>query len=346
MLLGFALGLYAAGAYGLARLGPGSLYDQELVTEIFERASPAVVEVVIYDGAGPLNFVDGAGSGFLVDSAGHVVTNQHVVDGAGEVTVVLHDGTRLPATRQGHSAADDLAVVKVDAGAVAGIAPLPLADSDDVRPGQLAIAIGSPYRNLNSVGVGIVSGSGRGPASVLNRPMPDMIQTDAPLNPGNSGGPLLNAEGEVIGVNSAVRIGSGGVVDEFRIGYAVPSNTIRALLPDLVVAQEVRRPWLGISGVPLTEEVMNAAGIDEGIFVTRVFGGSPAERAGLTPYLASSGVGDIITAVDGTAMRSVEDMVSYFNTLRPGARVTLTLQRGERGVDVDVVLAAWPESGQ
>ena len=344
LLIGFTLGLLLAGSSGLSRFNSPALYDEDLVTTLFEQASPAVVEISVSSAiANLLGQSDGAGSGFLVDNEGHIVTNHHVVEGADGISVKLSNGKTLQAVVLGTSPADDLAVVKVDAEEVAGLAPLPLADSDDVRPGQMAIAIGSPYRNLNSVGVGVVSGTGRGPTSVLRRPIPDMIQTDVPLNPGNSGGPLLNSNGDVIGVTSAVRIGETGEVEEFRIGFAVPSNTLKSLMPQLVMPQQVRRPWLGISGAPLTEDLIRAVGIDEGIFITRVFGGSPAERAGLTPFLGRANRGDIITAIDGTSVGSVEDMVSYFNTLQPGDHVTLSVVRDTRDLDIDVTLAQWPE---
>ena len=344
LLLGFTLGLLLAGSSGLSRFNSPALYDEEQVTTLFERASPAVVEISVNSAvANLLGQSDGAGSGFLVDSEGHIVTNLHVVEGADEISVNLSNGKTLQAVVLGTSPADDLAVVKVDAAEVVGIAPLPLADSDDVRPGQMAIAIGSPYRNFNSVGVGVVSGTGRGPTSVLRRPIPHMIQTDVPLNPGNSGGPLLNSKGDVIGVTSSVRIGAISGVEEYRIGFAVPSNTLKSLMPQLVTVQQVRRPWLGISGAPLTEDLIRVVGIDEGIFITRVFGGSPAENAGLTPFLGLANRGDIITAIDGTPVGSVEDMVSYFNTLQPGDHVTLSVVRDALDLAIDVTLAQWPE---
>ena len=283
--------------------------------------------------------------GSTLDREGHIVTNHHVLEGADEISVKLSNGKTIQATRLGTSPADDLAVIQVDSSEVADIEPLALADSTEVKPGQLAIAIGSPFRNFNSVTVGVVSGTGRGPTSVLRRPIPDMIQTDAPLNPGNSGGPLLNSKGEVIGINSAVRTGSFQGIDEFRIGFAVPSNTVKNLMPDLISApQVVKRPWLGISGAPLTGDLISSLGIDEGIFITRVFRGSPAEHAGLVPFLSVRGGGDVITAIDGTPVGSVEDMVSYFNSLRPGDDVTLSVYRDSRDVEIRITLAEWPDT--
>ena len=246
----------------------------------------------------------------------------------------------------GYSPADDLALLKVDADEVADIEPLRLADSDKVESGQMAIAVGTPFRNFNSVTVGVVSGTGRGPVSVLRRPIPGMIQTDAPLNPGNSGGPLLNSKGRVIGVNSSVRSGASLEVDEYRIGFAVPSNTLKDLLPELLIPQLVRRPWLGISSGSVTRELVDSLGVPRGIFIAGVFPGSPAEKVGLVPFrtLRGTSEGDVITAVDGRPMDSVAEMVSYFNTLKPGDDVTLTVFRNSQTVEVEVTLAKWPDT--
>ena len=346
LLLGFTLGLLSVGSIGNSPFRSTSLYDEELVTSLFEEVSPAIVEISVISNTGDLlGQRVGTGSGFLIDREGHIITNDHVVDGADEISVKLSNGKTLKATRLGNSPADDLAIIQVNPDDVADIEPLALADSADVKPGQLAIAIGSPFRNFNSVTVGVISGIGRGLTSVLRRPIPDMIQTDAPLNPGNSGGPLLNSKGEVIGINSAVRTGSVRGIDDFRIGFAVPSNTIRNLLPDLISAQHVlKRPWLGISGAPLTGDMISSLGIEEGIFITRVFRGSPAEQAGLVPFLSLRGGGDVITAVDGASVGSVEDMVSYFNTLRPGDDVTLSVFRNTRDVEIEITLAEWPDT--
>ena len=343
--LGFALGLITSGSLGRSEGNSSALFDEDLVTSLFEKVSPAVVEVEVSGRAGRRGS-SGIGSGFLVDEEGHIVTNHHVVDGATQITVKLQDGRTLEATRLGYSPADDLALLSVDPDEVADIDPLPLADSDKVETGQLAMAVGSPFRNFNSVTVGVVSGTGRGPISVLRRPIPDMIQTDAPLNPGNSGGPLLNSRGRVIGVNSSVRAGASTGADVYRIGFAVPSNTLNDLVPELLIPQLVRRPWLGISSRSVTRELIDSLGVPAGIYIVGVFPGSPAERAGLVPFrtLRGTGEGDVITAVDGQPMDSVEDMVSYFNTLKPGDDVTLSVVRNSQTVPVEVTLAEWPDA--
>jgi 2-alkenal reductase len=289
--------------------------------------------------------ITGSGSGFLIDREGHIVTNHHVVDGAERFTVRLSDGRTLPATRLGSSPADDLAVLQVDASEVSDIDPLTLADSSEVRPGQLALAVGSPFQNFNSVTVGVVSGTGRGPASVLRRPIPDMIQTDAALNPGNSGGPLLNSDGEVIGVNSSIRTSS-TAVEDFRIGFAVPSNTLKDLLPRLLRSERVRRPWLGVSGSSVTPELGESLDVPKGVYIAGVFSGSPADEVGLRPFRAFTigGRGDVITAVDGEPVESMEQIVGYFNTQEPGTEVILSIYRDANIIEVAVTLAEWPDT--
>ena len=347
LIAGFIVGLMLAVPLGLGGPTSTKLFDEGMVTSLFEMASPAVVEIHVNRRSGRVGLpaVD-TGSGFLIDDQGHIVTNHHVVEGPGDITVRLHDGRILEARRLGTSPADDLALLLVEAEDVEGIDPLPLADSDKVKPGQMAIAIGSPFRQFNSLTVGVVSGTGRGPASVLRRPIPDMIQTDAPLNPGNSGGPLLNRHGEVIGVNSSVRTSASGGREEYRLGFAVPSNTLSDLLPQLLESRQVRRPWLGISGGSVSQELANAVGLPKGVYVTGVFRGSPAAEVGIVPFstLRGSARGDVITAIDGTNVDSIEDMVSYFNKVEPGEQVTLSVFRDGGTIEIEVALVEWPDT--
>jgi len=334
LLVGFLAGLWTVELRGSSQ---GGLYDEELVTSLYDAASPAVAELVVDRG----QLGETTGSAFLVDPQGYFVTNNHVVDGAERVEVRLSDGRRVTGRVLGTSPADDLALLKVDAQEVSDLTPLPLGDSDQVRPGQMVVAIGSPFRQFNSLSVGVVSGIGRTPRSVLLRPIPDMIQTDAALKPGNSGGPLLDSQGRVIGINSAVETSLDG---RLSIGFAVPINTLKSILEDLKEPREFRRPWLGISGVAIQE--LNAPAeleVKRGIYVSRVFPDSPADRAGVRAASLRR-PGDIILAVDGRPVSSVADMVEYLNTRRPGDRVELTVFRGGRTVDLQVTLDPWPES--
>ena len=345
--VGFALGIFAAIQFGWTSDDVPSLFSEAKVSRIFERASPAVVEIEAVRRVGNLQFdIPFWGSGFLVDDEGHIVTNYHVVAGGEEYVVRLSDGTEVPAVRLGVSQADDLAVLKVNPSYIEDISPLSLGDSSKVAPGQLAIAIGSPFREFNSVGVGVVSGIDRGHSSILHRPIPDMIQTDVPLNPGNSGGPLLNADGEVIGINTSIRIEGGSRrVEDFRVGFAVPSNTARSLLPQLIAAVDLRRPWIGIQGAPVSRQMRETEGLPRGIYVTGVFSDSPAREAGVKAFtrFGSSGTGDVITAVDDVQVGSVDDMVGYLNTKIPGDAVTLTLVREGEERTVEVTLDPWPD---
>ena len=343
-----------------------ALYDEDRVVALFEGADPAVVTVetevggrsrnsfgfpfILPDSGQDFVFPSfGQGSGFLVDTEGHILTNHHVIDDAKVVKVVLSNGKTLDAEVMGFSASYDVAMLKVDATAVSGIQPLPLADSSAVKPGQMAIAIGSPHGLENTVTVGVVSGIERTNSGVYLRPITGMIQTDATLTSGNSGGPLLNSSGEVMGINTSIEISANG---PSGIGFAVPINRAKDLMPRFLAGTTVARPWLGISGWALHASTADQLGIDatEGVFVTSVFPDSPAAAAGLqpgsverTPDGATATVGDIITAVDGSKVASVEDLILYFNSKEPGDSVTLTLLRDGASTEVSVSLGEWPD---
>lgn len=340
ILLGFILAMVLLRVPWVSQSGPVVLYDQDQVTSLFQNSSPAVIEIYL---ATPKRFnlpgeFEPSGSGFLVDNEGHIVTNNHVVSDYGELTVKLHDGRMISATKLGTSPADDLALVQVDPKEISGITPLKLAEDSNVKPGQMVLAIGSPFRQNNSVSVGVISGVGRTTTTRLRRPLPDLIQTDAALNPGNSGGPLLNSKGEVVGVNTAVQIPSG-------LGFAVPTDILRGILTDLMEPGELKRPWLGISGSAITKDLQTALGLptDRGIYVTYVCEDSPADLAKLRAESSSrSGrSADVIIGVDGVIVDSVSDLVRYFNSLRPGVQITLSIYRENRLIELDVILGEW-----
>ena len=348
LVVGILIGAVLATALAQRSGSDGAaLFNEDAVTRIYDETSQAVVEIDVSRTVGSITIPGlSSGSGFFFDEDGHLMTNQHIVEGGSEFVVRLADGREISAQKLGASSADDLAVLKVDPEEVADIEPLEFADSSKVRPGQLAIAIGSPFREFNSVGVGVVSGIERGHSSVLRRPIPDMIQTDVPLNPGSSGGPLLNSDGKVIGINSAIRTNlRSGPLEEYRIAFAVPSNTAVSILPQLMTVADVRRPWVGISGMPVSREIMQEHGLPSGILVTQVFSDSPAGRAGLRPFRGLTGEarGDIITAVDDVPVHSVDDMVKYLNYKSAGDAVTLSLfSRGEERT-IQVTLDPWPD---
>ena len=351
-LFALAVGLVTGLGLGLAiddGRGPpvGPTYDEAKVTSLYEGAAPAVVELIVHRFDGTLD----TGSGFFVDSDGHVVTNSHVVDGASSIDVSLADGRVLAASIMGRSPSDDLALLAVDPASVADVRPLRLADSSELRTGQLAIAIGSPLRMRNFLSVGVVAGIGDSPpllrnrseAPALARPIPNMVWTDASLLPGNSGGPLINSEGEVIGVTSSVQVSAQG---DIGIGFAVPSNILASLMPQLKRPEVISRPWLGVSATSITPDVAAELGVaaEYGVYVRAVIPGTGAARARLRADLPpGAGRGDVIVAVDGRRVESVSAMVSYFNSLEPGDTVALTVIRDGELQTIMATLGAWPE---
>jgi S1-C subfamily serine protease len=318
------------------------LYNEDTVTTIYDNASPAVVEVDVTLGTAMMGafFGQGEGSGFLIDSDGSILTNNHVVDGASKVTIAFNNGGTADASVIGTDAVHDLALIKVDPSVVSGVSPLMLGDSSTVRPGQMAIAIGAPYGLANSITVGVISGLDR---SISGSSMTSMLQTDAELNPGNSGGPLLNASGEVIGINTAVEAQPGA----YGIGFAVPSNVAKSVLPTLRAGKQVQRLWLGISGRALTADLAKQLNlsVNQGVYVINVTSGSPADKVGLKGSgISSGGVpttgGDVITAVDGNAVKSVSDLSNYFASKQVGDQVTLSVVRGGNTMNVQPTLGA------
>lgn len=341
LLVGYGIGWISLGTLGVTNRNQ-SLYNEDLVKSLFDKASPSVVEINVLTLQSQSSSDKAIGSGFIVNDKGHVVTNYHVIADATDVTVRLYNGRELNAVTLGTSPADDLALLQIDPEKVSHIRPLKLADADDIHPGQLAVAIGSPFRELNSISVGVVSGIGRSRRSILNRPIPDLIQTDAALNPGNSGGPLLNSSGEVIGVNSSVKVVSS---IQIGVGFAISIKTLNSILPDLMRSEEIKRPWIGIAGESLNKTSAKLQGVstDKGIYITRVCQGSPAAAARLlgSNRFPQNGMGDIITEVDDLPMESLGDLVSYINDLHPGDRVTLTVVRKNQEYRVEVGLDEW-----
>ena len=313
-----------------------SLYDEEAIVTLYNQTIPAVVEIRAV-------VRRGQGSGFIVDKEGHILTNNHVVDGASSVNVTLHSGETLDAQVVGTDRENDLALLKVDAGKISSISPLPWGNSDNVKPGQMAIALGSPFGLEGSITVGIISGVERVMASAHERSITNMLQTDTAINPGNSGGPLLDSKGEVIGINTAIQPSSNG------IGFAIPINNAKSLLPALLQGGEVSTPWLGISGTEIDQTLASKLDLatDHGIYVVSVMPDSPAEKAGLVPGGSDQGSptsgGDIITAINGREVTAVSGLLQYLNTKKVGEQVSLTVIRGDETIVVEVTLGEWPQ---
>ena len=288
------------------------------VNEIYAQAGDAVVSVQV---------TRGSGTGFLIDDDGTIVTNAHVVGEHDSARVRFDDdGSPVAAEVLGSDPSTDLAVLKVDASDV-DVRPLALADSDDVRVGDQAVAIGYPLGLDRTATAGIVSGLGREIRAPNGFSIDQVIQTDAPINPGNSGGPLLDANSRVIGVNSQIAT-SGARGGNLGIGFAVPSNTVREVVPRLKAGQAIERPYLGLT--------TGQAAAGGAVTVAAVVAGSPAARAGLRE-------GDTIREVDGTAVRSPSDVAAAIADRAPGERVEVGVQRGGAQTSVTVELGKRPE---
>ena len=263
--------------------GPAFSPEEQIVISVYKQAGPGVVHITSTALAYDVFFnpvpQKGAGSGLVVDDRGYILTNNHVVEDADSLEVTLPDKSKVPAKLIGRDPSNDLAVVKISV-PKEKLHPLKMGNSDALQVGQMAIAIGNPFGLDRTVTRGVVSSVGRTLRSESGRQIRGVIQTDAPINPGNSGGPLLNSRGEVIGINSAIYTPSGGSVG---IGFAVPVNTAKRLLPQLIAKGRVSHPWLGIAGLDITPEVAGAMKLPvrEGIVVMQVSPKGPVDRAGI-----------------------------------------------------------------
>jgi serine protease Do len=307
---------------------------------LYNRVRGSVVDVRVVTGGGRFSS-GGEGTGVVLDS-GHVLTNNHVIEGATSVRVYLEDGTSVDAKVLGTAPQDDLAVL--EASLPAGkVTPATLGDSDAVRVGDEVVAVGNPFGLDHTVTAGIVSAVNRS-WSEPNQPVRPMIQTDAPINPGNSGGPLFNMAGEVIGITTAIESPVRGSVG---IGFAIPSNRAKSLAPQLTAGTKVQRVWLGIQGSALDDQMAKAinAPVNKGVLVVGVTADSPAAKAGLqgSDPTTSATLGDIITAVDSVSVGKVEDITGYLEGKKTGDVVTLTILRDGKQQQVKVTLAPWPE---
>jgi putative serine protease PepD len=289
------------------------------VSDIYAKTAPGVA--FIDNGNG------GSGSGFLMDAQGHVVTNDHVVEGGSDFTVRFgEDGDALHAKLVGQDASSDLAVLEVDPDKVpAETEPLELASSSDLRPGAVAIAIGSPFGLEGSVTTGVISALDRQIQSPNGFQIEGVLQTDAAINPGNSGGPLLDAEGRVIGVNSQIASSSR---QSSGVGFAVPVDTVKDVVPQLIKGGDIHRAYLGVSSAPAP----NA----DGAVVAAITRGGPAASSDLR-------IGDRIVELDGQDIKEPGDLSSIVLDHKPGDRVGLTVMRGGEQRTIDVELGTRPD---
>jgi 2-alkenal reductase len=323
--------------------------DEELLADLYDRVSPSVVNITVRtqrNGSGNLpEFEQGTGSGIVLDTDGNILTNNHVVGEGSRLEVTLADGTKLTARVVGQDPLSDLAVVRVQT-SPEKLVPATLGDSDSLRVGQLAVAIGNPFGLERSLTVGVVSSVGRvRPSGVGRRSIPNMVQTDAAINPGNSGGPLLNSHGEVIGINTQIQT-SNGIRGNMGVGFAVPVNAAKRAMADMLAGRRVQHPWLGISGSAVSEDLASEhdLAVKQGVLVAEVLADSPASRAGIRGgNRRDPASGDIIVALDGYEVKAVEDIVSYLDNKSVGDRVTVRYIRGGTAQTTEVVLGPWPE---
>ncbi len=319
---------------------PAAVTSGASVAEIYKRTSAAVVEIVTSSGQG---------SGFVYDDEGHVITNHHVVAGVETVSVKFADGSTHEGTVIGSDPYTDIAVVDVDA-PDSLLQPLQLADSDELEVGDGAIAIGSPFGLEQTVTAGIVSALHRqitAPTESGGFSIDDVIQTDAAINHGNSGGPLLDFEGRVIGVNSQIESESGGNVG---VGFAVPSNTVERIASQLISGGSVEHAYLGVGIETIPAAVADELGLEEGAVVSSVSPGTPAADAGLRAATGSQTVdgqayptgGDVITEVDGERVRDADELRGLIDAKRPGDTIELTVLRDGDEESVEVTLGARP----
>ncbi len=346
-------------------MAPRAVADGKALTarDIYKRDAPGVVNVksqIVQRTQSPFGFPqdqqgEATGSGFVVDTQGYILTNAHVVDGASQVTVSFEDKKTENAKIVGKDSSTDLALLKVDASGL-NLKPLQLGDSSSVQVGDPMIAIGNPFALDRTLTTGVVSALQRQISAPNGFTISNVIQTDAAINPGNSGGPLLDAAGRVIGINSQIATGDGtgaGGGGNVGIGFAVPINTAKKVLPQLKQNGRVQRAYLGITGVTIDKSLdrLNLAS-QSGVLVQSVSPGSPAAKAGIRggdaqTTLNGSSVqlgGDVITKIDGKSVGSMDDVISAIADKKPGDSVSIEYLRNKTSKTTTITLTQRPST--
>ena len=318
--------------------------------EIFEKTEESVVQVNVRTTDGLYN-LGNMGSGFVYSEDGYIITNHHVVDDAEIVTITFLDGESYTAKIIGTDPDLDLAVLKVEMGSTY-IQPIPIGDSSQLKVGEQITAIGNPFGLSGSMTSGIVSQMGRLLPQDSGYSIPDVIQTDAAINPGNSGGPLLNMKGEVVGINTAIQSATG----EFTgVGFAVPSNTVKKVIPVLIRDGIFHHPWMGISGSDVDPELAKVRGLasSKGFLVATVIEGSPAEEAGLLGVTDTKEIdgreypldGDIIIKIDDVVVRKISDILIHLQREKSvGDEMIMTINRDGAIIEATLVLGERPKN--
>lgn len=331
------------------------LTDEEAINvRVYRQTTPAVANILTkateYDFFMDPVPVEGAGSGFVIDPRGYILTNNHVVEGAQTIEVVLGDKSRYQAKFIGADARNDVALIKIEPKG-AKLATLTLGDSATLQVGQKVLAIGDPFGFQSTLTTGVVSALGRTVQTSQTTFIDEAIQTDAAINRGNSGGPLINSKGEVIGINSAIYTPSGTTAG---IGFAIPINTAKRIANDLITDGRVHQAFLGVETYPVGGYLASALDlpVQDGLLVQQVTKGGPAASAGIRggDRVAQAGMrrfyigGDVIVAIDGQSVASPLDVTLALNKKRPGDTVNVTLYRGGKKMDISVKLGDLPRS--
>ena len=309
----------------------------ETVNQIYRQASPGVVDIVVTQqsnnpgfgfgfggGGGGTQQSQGEGAGVVYDTKGDILTDEHVVDNASQVTVTFQDGVKANAKVLGTDPSTDVAVIHVDVPS-SELHPIPLADSSAAQVGDPVVAIGSPFSLPETVTTGIVSQVGRSIQAPNNYTIPGAIQTDAAINPGNSGGPLLDANGHVLGLNDQIQTNSGSSAG---VGFAIPSNLVGRIANEIIAGQPVKHSYVGVELSPTSTG---------GAQISSVSSGSPASSAGIQP-------GDVVTAINGQAISSTEQFIATVDNYAPGQQITVTVKRGGQTHTIKLTLGTRPQA--
>lgn len=326
--------------------------DEKNNISVYEKVADGVVNVTSI--AMQMDFFfnvfpsQGSGSGSIIDTRGHILTNHHVVANAQKLEVTLADGSKWPAKLIGSDPDNDLAVIKIEA-PKEKLKVIPMGDSKNLRIGQKVLAIGNPFGFDRTLTTGVISSLGRTIRSEVGTLIEDVIQTDAAINPGNSGGPLLNSDGEIVGINSAIISPSGGSVG---IGFAIPVNTAKRIIPELIGKGYVSYPWIGATIQSLIPEVAKflKLKIERGAMIAEVVKGGPADKAGIRGGTQRIQVGnmivviggDIVVKADQHEVKTHDDLIRYIREKKPNDVLTLKILRKEKFEDIKVTLGERP----
>ena len=328
---------------------PSAVTDEQNNIEVYRSLSPGVAFInttsMTQDFWGDVQEGKGSGSGSVIDNNGDILTNYHVIEGAQKLTVSFGGGTTYPATVVGGDPDTDLAVIKID-NPPAGLPVVPLGDSDKLIVGQKVLAIGNPFGLDRTLTTGVISGLQRPIRARNGRPIDAAIQTDASINPGNSGGPLLDKFGKMIGINSQILSPSGG--GSVGVGFAIPVNTAKRVIPQLLQFGEVKRPRLGAS-LPSAADLKQRGyrvPVDSGLLVYQTVPGGSAERAGLHGVNSDGTVGDILLSAEGQKLNDLDDLYRLLDKKNIGDTVSFEVYRGGRTVTVPIKLLGNPPSSR